>query len=292
MSELPAMRPNPLRATLDAGGTVYGTMAFEFFTPGLMAALQAAGADFVLLDTEHSGVGIETIKAQVAASRGLDIVPMARVPGCHYHLIAPVLDAGAMGIMVPMVETAEQARQIASWCRYPPDGRARLGLRHGARRLRGRRCRRRRCAPPTSARWSSRWSKPPRGIENVDAIMAVAGIDIGWLGHFDLTDQHGHSGTVRAPGFSARGRRRWSPPCRAIGKPAGFLAGSVEMARGVAGKGVPRDRLQHRYRPVAGFAARRAGEAACRRGVTRSRGTASACHCERSEAISWARVVC
>ena len=53
-----------------------------------------AGADFVLLDTEHSGVGIETIKMQIAASRGLGIVPMVRVPGCHYHLIAPVLDAG------------------------------------------------------------------------------------------------------------------------------------------------------------------------------------------------------
>jgi hypothetical protein len=40
------MRPNPVRVKLDAGGTVYGTMAFEFFTPGLMAALEAVGADF------------------------------------------------------------------------------------------------------------------------------------------------------------------------------------------------------------------------------------------------------
>jgi 2-keto-3-deoxy-L-rhamnonate aldolase RhmA len=96
--------------------------AFEFFTAGLMAVLTEARAEFVLLDTEHSGVGIETIKMQIAASRGLGIVPMVRVPGCHYHLIAPVLDAGAMGIMVPMVETAAQAKQIASWCRYRPDG--------------------------------------------------------------------------------------------------------------------------------------------------------------------------
>ena len=116
------MRPNPVRATLRAGGSAYGTMAFEFFTPGLMAVLAEAGADFVLLDTEHSRAGIETIKMQIAASRGLGIVPMVRVPGSHYHLIAPVLDAGALGIMVPMVETAAQARQIASWCRYRPQG--------------------------------------------------------------------------------------------------------------------------------------------------------------------------
>jgi 2-keto-3-deoxy-L-rhamnonate aldolase RhmA len=63
------MRPNPVRARLQAGGTAYGTMAFEFFTPGLMAVLAEAGADFLLLDTEHSGVGIETIKMQIAASR-------------------------------------------------------------------------------------------------------------------------------------------------------------------------------------------------------------------------------
>ncbi len=107
------MRPNRVRATLQAGGTAYGTMAFEFFSPGLMTILAGAGADFVLLDTEHSGIGIEIIKTQIAASRGLGIVPMVRVPGCHYHLIAPVLDAGATGIMVPMVETAAQAQRIA-----------------------------------------------------------------------------------------------------------------------------------------------------------------------------------
>ena len=64
------------------------------------------------------------------AARG--IAPMVRVPGSHYHLIAPMLDAGVMGIMVPMVETAEQAASIASWCRYRPRGRARARVRHGA----------------------------------------------------------------------------------------------------------------------------------------------------------------
>ena len=94
------MRPNPVRDTLQAGGTAYGTMAFEFFSPGLMAILAEAGADFALLDTEHSGVGIETVKVQIAASRGLGIVPMVRFPGSHYHMVAPMLDAGAMGILV------------------------------------------------------------------------------------------------------------------------------------------------------------------------------------------------
>jgi 2-keto-3-deoxy-L-rhamnonate aldolase RhmA len=65
----PLMRPNPVRARLQAGGTAYGTMAFEFFTPGLMAILAEAGADFVLLDTEHSGAGILRHPARCGGKR-------------------------------------------------------------------------------------------------------------------------------------------------------------------------------------------------------------------------------
>jgi 2-keto-3-deoxy-L-rhamnonate aldolase RhmA len=228
MSERPALRGNPLRARLDAGETVYGTMAFEFFTPGLMAVLDAAGADFVLLDTEHSGVGIETIKTQVAASRGLDIVPMVRVPGCHYHLIAPVLDAGAMGVMVPMVETGEQARQIASWCRYPPAGvrGSAFGMAHDdyaggdvAQKMHLANQRTLVIALVETA----------RGIANIDAIMAVEGIDIGWLGHFDLTASMGIAGQFGHPDF-LRAVDALIAACARNGKPAGFLAGSAETA--------------------------------------------------------------
>src|SRR5436853_6655472 len=96
------MRSNPVREKLRAGGTAFGVMAFDFFTPGLAPVLAASGADFVLLDMEHSGISIETIKSQAAYAHGAGIVPLVRVPSCQYHLIAPVLDAGASGIMVPL----------------------------------------------------------------------------------------------------------------------------------------------------------------------------------------------
>jgi 2-keto-3-deoxy-L-rhamnonate aldolase RhmA len=230
-----SMRPNKLRARLDAGGTVYGTMAFEFFTPGLMAALEAAGADFALLDTEHSGVGIETIKMQVAAARGLDIVPMVRVPGCHYHLIAPVLDAGAMGIMVPMVETAEQARQIASWCRYPPQGvrGSAFGMAHddytGGDVVEKMRVANERTLVIALV-------ETARGIADIDTIMGVEGIDIGWLGHFDLTASMGIPGQFEHPEF-LRAVDSLVAACARNGKPAGFLAGSVEMAEAWRSRG-------------------------------------------------------
>ena len=55
-------------ARLRAGGTAFGVMAFDFFTPGLAPVLAAAGADFVLLDMEHSGVSIETIRSTELSS--------------------------------------------------------------------------------------------------------------------------------------------------------------------------------------------------------------------------------
>src|SRR5438552_2412415 len=76
MTEAP-MRPNPVRERLRSGGIAFGVMAFEFFTPGLAPVLAASGADFVILDMEHSGVSIETIKAQIAYAHGAGIVLIA-----------------------------------------------------------------------------------------------------------------------------------------------------------------------------------------------------------------------
>jgi 2-keto-3-deoxy-L-rhamnonate aldolase RhmA len=229
------MRPNPVRATLQAGGNAYGTMAFGFFSPGLMTILAAAGAGFVLLDTEHSGVGIETIKTQIAASGGLGIVPMVRVPGCHYHLIAPVLDAGAMGIMVPMVETAAQAQQIASWCRYRPEGvrGVAFGMPHDdygggdvVQKLR----------EANERTLVIALIETVAGIANAEAIMAVDGIDIGWLGHFDLTTSMGIPGQFDHPDFFGAVDRLVSA-CHAQGKPAGVLADGVETAEAWRARG-------------------------------------------------------
>src|SRR4051812_16956086 len=117
------MKSNPVKSELAAGKHAFGTMVFEFFTPGMPQIAKASGAEFILFDMEHSGVTIETLKGQIAACRGIGLVPMVRVPALQYHFIARCLDMGAMGIMVPMVESAAQAREIVLPPRYPPAGR-------------------------------------------------------------------------------------------------------------------------------------------------------------------------
>ncbi|MEO8134035.1 MAG: aldolase, partial [Betaproteobacteria bacterium] len=85
------MRPNPVKTTLAAGGPSYGTLVFEFFTPGLPQLVRAAGADFVLYDMEHSGLGYETLKTQISLCRGIGLMPMVRVPATQYQFIARAL---------------------------------------------------------------------------------------------------------------------------------------------------------------------------------------------------------
>jgi 2-keto-3-deoxy-L-rhamnonate aldolase RhmA len=154
---------------------------------------------------------------------------MVRVPGCHYHLIAPALDSGAMGIMAPMVETAAQAKQIASWCRYRPDevrGVA-FGMPHDdyrggdvVQKLR----------EANERTLVIALIETAAGIANAEAIMAVDGIDIGWLGHFDLTNSMGIPGQFDHPDFLTAVDRLVAA-CRVHGKPAGVLAGSVESPK-------------------------------------------------------------
>ncbi|NBT96021.1 MAG: hypothetical protein EBT47_13720 [Chloroflexi bacterium] len=109
-----------------------GSMVFDFFVPGISRMARASGADFLIFDTEHSGTGIESIKAQCAACDGVGIAPVVRVPEHGYHFVAGALDAGAHGVMVPMVGTAAQAREIVSFSHYPPAGRrgAAFGIAH------------------------------------------------------------------------------------------------------------------------------------------------------------------
>jgi 2-dehydro-3-deoxyglucarate aldolase/4-hydroxy-2-oxoheptanedioate aldolase len=181
------MRDNPVKAKITAGGSAFGAMIFEFFTPGIAQICKAAGAEFMLYDMEHTAISTETLRQQFALCRGLGIVPMVRVPTTEYDFIARMLDVGAMGIMVPMVDTAEQAAFIASCCKYPPVGRrgAAFGVGHddftGGSVLDKMKAGNERtlviCQIETAV-----------GAENCDAIAAVPGVDVLWLGHFDLTN--------------------------------------------------------------------------------------------------------
>ncbi len=229
------MRTNPLKSRLSQGGTSFGLFAFEFFTPGLAQIAQAAGAEFLLLDMEHSGAGIDTIKQQLAYCRGLDIVPLVRVPANQYHFVSRVLDMGALGVMVPMVESAEQARDIVRWTRYPPQGRrgAVLGGAHddysgGDARTK--------LAAANERCFVMLQVETEVGVQNVEAIAAVEGVDSIYIGFLDLSNFLGVPGNLRDARYLAA-VDRIAAAASANRKVLGTLAPSVEFAREYLARG-------------------------------------------------------
>src|SRR5262245_37783590 len=111
------MRINPVKQKLRAGQVSLGHMVFEFATTGIARIVGSTGAEFLIFDMEHNGWSMETIRMLLATTRppeggAADMPPMVRVPATEYHFMARALDMGAMGLMIPMVETAEQARHI------------------------------------------------------------------------------------------------------------------------------------------------------------------------------------
>jgi 2-dehydro-3-deoxyglucarate aldolase/4-hydroxy-2-oxoheptanedioate aldolase len=229
------MRDNAVKKSLAAGGRALGSMVFEFFTPGMPRLLANAGAEFALYCMEHTGAGFETLKPQFALCRALGVVPLVRVPATEYDFIARALDCGALGVMVPLVDTAEQAQFIVSCTRYPPEGRrgAAFGFAHDdyqggdvVEKMRMIHARTLTIAMIETA----------KGLENVEAIAAVPGVDVLWLGHFDLTNFLGIPGDFSHPTYKEAIKRITAAAAR-HGKAAGYMAADVALGREYLGHG-------------------------------------------------------
>jgi len=116
------MKPNPLRAKLRAGEVVYGTMIQDSRSPSIGQIMARAGCDFVFFDMEHGPFDLGIIADMVKVTRLEGLTPLVRVPGDAYEWLVRPMDAGAMGIMVPRVESRQQVERIIERTMYPPKG--------------------------------------------------------------------------------------------------------------------------------------------------------------------------
>lgn len=194
------MRTNSVKRKLQAGEVSIGTFVFEFNTTGIARIAAAAGSEFVVFDMEHTGWSIETIRTLIATTRCTAIPPIVRVPATEYHFIARVLDMGAMGVMVPMVESAGQARNLVASAKYPPVGRrgTAFGVAHddySAGDIAGK------MASANAETLLIAQIETADGVRNVDSIAAVPGIDVLWIGQFDLSTSLGIPGEFRHERF-------------------------------------------------------------------------------------------
>ncbi len=177
-------------------------MVWEFGTRGMPKILEAADLDFVLIDMEHSTFDGERVADLLAMFKATPIAPFVRVPQRLYHFLARAMDAGALGIMVANVETAEQAREIVAAVKYAPMGHRGVGLGSAHTDY---------VVPdPATYFFESNENttviamiESPLGVANADAIAATPGVDVLWVGHFDLTQAMGIPAQFHHPDFLA-----------------------------------------------------------------------------------------
>lgn len=216
---------NFVKQKLRDGGVSIGTMMFEFNTTGIARIAANAGAEFAVFDMEHSGWSIETIRLLVATTPKPELVPIVRIPATEYHFVANVLDTGAMGIMVPMCETADQARLLVSSAKYPPAGRRGAAFAIAHDDYRG--------GSITQVVQSANDEtlliaqiETARGLDNVEEIAAVPGIDSLWIGLYDLTNSLGLPGQMNHPDVQTA-TDRFLAACRTNNKASAVLVNSV-----------------------------------------------------------------
>jgi 2-dehydro-3-deoxyglucarate aldolase/4-hydroxy-2-oxoheptanedioate aldolase len=204
-------------------------MVMEFTVPTIAALLRPLSLDFVLFDLEHTGLSLETLAPLLVSCRLANVPAVVRVPGPSGHFISRCLDLGALGIMMPNVRSAEEARRFVEAAKYPPWGRRGMGL-GGAHTL---------YRMPDSkeyAEWANAQTvlmaqiESPEAVAAIDDILAVPGIDLGWVGQYDLTLNMGIVGQFDHPDFLAA-QRRVAEACARQGKGAGCQPGSVALAR-------------------------------------------------------------
>jgi 2-keto-3-deoxy-L-rhamnonate aldolase RhmA len=215
------MRENRLKRLLREGKVAVGTTVHSFATREIAVLLENCGLDWVMIDMEHSGYTIDTVADLLAWFRSTPIATIVRPPDNLYHLISSVLDAGANGVQCAHIETAEQARGIVDMAMYAP-----MGNRGVAFSAPGHDFRR----PPKAEYAAALKAKneetsivamieTAKGVENIDEIAAVDGIDIIQTSSNDLSFSLGVPGLYDHPKYKDA-LRTVSEACKRHGKAA------------------------------------------------------------------------
>jgi 2-keto-3-deoxy-L-rhamnonate aldolase RhmA len=191
-----------------------------------------AGFDWVLIDLEHGAGDRSEMLLQLQAIASTPAVPLVRIPWNDPVIFKRILDLGTSGIMVPFIQTAEEARKAVAAMRYPPDG------------IRGVAVMNRACGfgadfteyfkTANSKLLTLLQIESPTAVENIDAIAAVDGADVLFIGPMDLSVGFGVPGQWDDPKVRAA-REKVVAASRNHGKAAGILAANEEqVAQAVA----------------------------------------------------------
>jgi 2-dehydro-3-deoxyglucarate aldolase len=196
--------------------TIGSWLSFGF--PPVAELMASAGFEFLVVDQEHAAIGVAEMHGLVQIIDLAGVVPLVRVPANDAVYIKQALDAGAHGVLVPMVNSAQEAAEAVARATYPPRGVRGAGLARaqdyglGFARYR---------------EWAERETVVIVQVEHVDgvgqleAILAVDGVDGFIIGPYDLSASLGHPGEWRHPDVRAT-LDEVARVVRGSTKPAGF----------------------------------------------------------------------
>ena len=207
-----ATLPNPAREKLETGGLALGFSVRMLRTVEVAPAAKAAGFDWLWLDCEHGTLSLEAAAQIAVAALECGIAPIVRVPNGEYSLATRILDNGALGIVIPHVDDADEAREVVQKLKYPPVGHRSIGgigPHYALRSLKVGDA----AAAMNAANLTIVMLETPTAIENVEAIAAVPGIDVLLIGSNDLCAEMGIPGEFTHDRL-AEAYRRMIEACR------------------------------------------------------------------------------
>jgi len=208
----------------------------EFATRGLPWLAKRAGLDFLIYDNEHGNLTPAEVRDGVLTCRALGITPVVRTRTGERADVSPVLDAGALAVIVPMTESPEQIAATVEAARYHPEGSrgAAFGIAHdlydntvGMEQA---------MAAANAAVMVVPQIETARGLEAADEICSVPGIDLVWMGHGDLSQSLGIPGQFDNP-VMVEAVERVAAAASDHGLPAGRLVADPADGHRSSGQG-------------------------------------------------------
>lgn len=226
----PVSIPNPIKELFKQDKVALG-MNVRLARSGDIAGIaKSTGHDFIFIDMQHSLYNVETVGHIALAAIGVGVAPLARVSGCDDPQTQVLLDNGVMGIVFPDINTADQARRAVGRAKYPPVGTRSVGGGYPILNYRP--------TPVPDAVGALQDNtlvacmiETQEGLDNVEAICAVEGVDVVHVGSNDLLTAMGHPGSFGSAAHIAA-LEKVIAACKKYGKVPG-VGGDRNLARQV-----------------------------------------------------------
>jgi len=217
-----------LREKIKAGSRITGTMIHDFARPAIIPIIADAGFDFVIIDQEHGPASYQDVQDVVIAAKPYDLAILVRSTKNDYEYMARVLDMGADGLLIPHVDTPEEARRAVSCAKYPPAGNRSYGIRQFLSKF----------GPVSSSAEYIKvanekttilvQAESPESARNIDAIISSPWIDGVVVGPSDFTMSMGILGQYKDEKF-VKYCDEILAACKKANKPFGIHSTSMEI---------------------------------------------------------------